>query len=86
VARITNYSQNQFQYFYKRVAKPSGASGTEVATWAASGVSGMSNISSTSYVSGASGVSGFTAEGLTINEVVELFTEGNLTVGEVENG
>jgi len=30
------------------------------------------------------GVSGFTVEGLTFNEVVELFTEGNLSVGEVE--
>jgi len=100
MAGITNYSQNQFQYFYKRVAKPSGASGTEIITWAASGVmasgisgiSGISGVSSTSYVSGASYVSGtsnisgtseFTVEGLTINEVVELFTEGNLTVSEV---
>jgi len=81
MAGITNYSQNQFQYFYKRVAKASGASGTEVISWAASGASGMSGISSTSYVSGASG---FTVEGLTTNEIVELFSKGNLTVGEMQ--
>ena len=76
---ITGYSSfNQPEYFYKR--QQQGASGIEIVSWDANNPSSAA----AAGVSGVSGASGMGVEELTLDEVIKQFSEGNLTVSEME--
>ena len=98
MTNITSYFQNgkyYYQYdngFASGAIDISGMSGIVMISYAsdASGISGASNASGVSGLSGASGVSGAsnvfigTVDKLSISQVIELFTTGNLTVAEFQ--
>ena len=92
MSNISSYLKNN-QYMYKRDTwqiYPSGASGVEN-TSGTSQISGTSGIDNTSGILDVSGASGYiytqvlgTVNVLNINQVIELFTSGNLTLLEFE--
>lgn len=79
MTNISSYLNNNNTYIYRR--EITGASGTS----STSGVSGLSGASGASGVSSASAIyKEIKLEDISLNEIVELFTSGNLTAEELE--